>query len=564
MRQPHVLLIYANPAVTATPVTPYGMERIAQVMGLAGCEVQMLAPFIEAAPLAALRDAISAFEPDLPDLIGFSVRNIDDALVVRGESPTPGAGDIDTTFYLDAVRPLVDAAIAAVGPERVVLGGAALGAGGAAVLRFLGASLGLSGPSEDLAFGMARQLATGQAIALPDDPRVLRADTAADSPQPARWPTRWRAPPGLPTRMGPYLGLALARGGRVPVRVSAGCDRRCAFCVEARFLGHNVVPRPVDAIVAEIDALTALGIRRFWLAASELNAPDDRHAIALLKRLAGRGLDLRGFMQVAPVSDALLDAMEAAGLDPEGLSFEFGHLDDAVLRAGGGPANRRQIDALVETWLRRGYRQLGGSVLFGAHPAETEATLERALDDARTLDDALPDGLGLAYACGARVYANTPLADWIRANPAAAAPHLYTRGDAVDPAFVRPVVYCQPGAPRALLTRVNAALQGTKGPMGPMNVEASGAPADALVNRGIWRLQEERIEAAAACFREAIALSPDHAEALSQLARVAANHLGDADEARRALRRLLALLPAEDARREELRRALSTLEERTS
>ena len=423
--------------------------------------------------------------------------------------------------------------------------------------RYLGeGALAISGPAEDLAFGIARQLAAGQEPAPPPDARVLGA-----AAQPARWSPRWRAPPGPAARMGPYLGLALARGGRVPVRVSAGCDRRCSFCVEARFLGRAVVARPVEQIVAEIEALTRLGIRRFWLAASELNVPDERHAIELLRALSGRGLDLRGFVQVAPLSDALLDAMEDAGMDPEGLSFELGHLDDAVLRAGGGPANRAQIDQLVETWLRRGYRQLGGSVLLGAHPAETEETLGRAVEAALSIDRALPGGLGLAYACGARVYGRAPLADWVRDHWEEAAPHLYARaGDRLDPELVRPVVFCRPGPPRALLRWLEGALAGARGPMGPMNAEAAGdARVEALVNRGIWRLQEDRWEEAAGCFREALGAAPAHLEALSQLARVAANHLGDPGEARGALRRLLAALPAGDPRREEVLRALNTL-----
>ncbi len=114
--RPRVLLVYANPAATATPVVPYGMERIAQVMGLAGCEVELLAPWIEADPLGHFQSALDAGW----DLVGFSVRNIDDALVVRS---TEGEADIDTRFYLDAVRPLVRSALSAMPPGRVLLGG---------------------------------------------------------------------------------------------------------------------------------------------------------------------------------------------------------------------------------------------------------------------------------------------------------------------------------------------------------------------------------------------------------------------------------------------------------
>jgi len=506
--------------------------------------------------------------------VGFSVRNLDDALVVRTATPPRDGRPIDTTGYVDAVRPLVQAAVAAVGAGRVCLGGAAVSAGPEVVIHALGAAWGIAGPADDLAWRLGRCLAQGQPLHLDPDPRVVqlgdvgplaappaRTGPAHDPvPRPRRFAAEWRPVPGPTPRLGPYLALARARQGRVPVLLSAGCDRRCHFCVEARFTGQLVRPRPVDEIVAEIDSLVAVGVRRFWLATSELNVPDDRHAIAVLRALAGRDLDLQAFVQVAPVSDALLDAMEDAGMDPSALSFELGHLDDRILRAGGGPANRRSIDRLVETFLRRGYPTLGGSVLLGAHPLETEETLESALSTALELDAALPAGLGLAYATGARVYPRTALADWISAHRDEAAPDLY---GADDPRFVQPVVYCRPMAPRALLAHVGARLAGARGNMGPMNSEAPASAdalaAEAAVNRGLWRLAEDRPAAARAAFERALVHQPRHLEALAQLAMLLANQLGEPAAARVVLERLHAALPDDDPRRAEVATALATL-----
>jgi len=568
LQPPSVLLVYANPAITATPVAPYGMERVAHALRLAGCRVELLAPFMDADPVASLAQALATAPWAL---VGFSVRNIDDALVVRGPEGDPRG--IDTTFYLDEVRPLVALALAALGPDRVVLGGPAVSSAPELVTRYLGASWAIAGPADDLVWRLGRGLATGQGVALDPDPRLVQLgahgplDSGPEAVGPAHDPrprarafaAAWRPAPGPTPRMGPYLGLALARGGRVPVQISAGCDRRCSFCVEARFTGHIVRPRPVAEIVAEIDSLVAVGVRRIWLACSELNVPDERHAIAVLTALAGRGLDLQSFVQVAPVSDALLDAMEAAGLDPTALSFELGHLDDTLLRAGAGPANRAAIDRLLETWLGRGYRTLGGSILLGAHPLETDATLDRALSTALEFDAALPDGLGLAYACGGRVYPRTALADWVGAHPQLAAPSLY---GARDPTFLRPVVFCRPTAPRALMARVGQALAGARGRMGPMNADAPTGDrlaVEALVSRAIWRLQEDRLDAAQSCLLDALRLDRDHLEALAQLAQLQANQLAQPQQAVITLRRLLSVLSSTDPRRAEVLRALERL-----
>ncbi|MCK6516311.1 radical SAM protein [Myxococcota bacterium] len=562
--KPRALLVYANPAITASPVPPYGMERVAQVMRLGGCEVVLLAPFIEEDPLAVLDEALAQGA----DVVGFSVRNIDDALVVRGEV---GEGDIDTNDYLPAVRPLVARAVAVVGAARVILGGAGLSAGAAPILRDLGATRGVRGPAEDLMYGLARGLALGMGPVLPtDDPRVVELDRAPEAghqspPMPrgagAKMPGAWPTPT---PRMAEYLRLTLARGGRVPVSISTGCDRRCAFCVEARFAAFTVKPRPVEHIVAEVTALERAGVKRLWLGCSELNAPDARHAKAVLRALAGRGLDLAVFLQPAPMDDELLDLIEGAGLDPTALSYELGHLDDGLLRAGAGPATRRSIERLAELYLKRGYRTLGGSVLLGAHPQEDEGSLGRALDFARQLDAAFPDGLGLSYACGGRVYPETRLADWIAEDWDAARPHLYTLpGQPLDETFVRPVVYSRPAAPRVLLAQVRAALADCRGHIGPMNAEAPAQDAqlhaERLVNRGIWRHAQGQPKEAEALFVDAESRWPGHLEALAQLGLLRANTLFDFPGARSAFQKLLAALPDPDPRRGEIQAALTAL-----
>lgn len=555
---PRVLLVYANPAVTATPVPPYGMERVSQAFRLAGCETRMEAPFIEEDPLAALREALAWG----PDLVGFSVRNVDDALVVRSEL---GPGDIDTTFYLDEVRPLIALARDRLGPERVCVGGAALSSGPLPILRYLGADWGISGPAEDLCYWIGRALAKGEGLVLPGDPRVIRHQPPLDSPhasppRPRGFAKPWRAPPGPTPRMGGYLRLTNTRGGRIPVQIAAGCDRRCSFCVEARFTGYAVTSRSAEDVLAEVRALQRVGVKRFWLATSEINVPTARHGVEVLRRLAGLDIELQLFLQVAPVDGELLDALEGAGVDPSALSYEFGHFDDAVLRAGGGPANRAAIDRLVDLYVKRGYPVLGGSVLLGAHWLETEGTLQNALDYALQVDRALPRGLGLSYATGGRVYPETALADWIAAHRDQARPHLY---GADDPSFVRPVIFSRPFAPRRLMAWVKARLDGARGHMGPMNAEAPATferlQAEKLVNRGIWRAAEGRAAEARHDLQAALALAPDHLEALAQLALVLANQLDDKDGAGAALARLLIALGEDDARRPEVERALRQL-----
>ena len=562
MKQPKILLVYANPMISAIPVAPYGMERIAQSFQLAGCHVTMIAPFIEEAPLVYLEDYLS----EDWSLIGLSVRNIDDALVVRHEE---GDTPFDLQFFLDDVRPLVVRCIESVGSDKVVVGGTALSSGPLPVLRYLGASIALSGSVDDLCWRIGRGLVQENKLIWPDDPRVVFSNQSSVHPHRTAHQYRGfakeaRLLPAPAARMGEYLGLTMARGGRVAVAVDAGCDRRCSFCVEAHFMGFDVIERPVEVVVREIEQLMSIGVQKFWLATSEINVPNDRYAISLFQALSKLKIDVMTFIQVAPVSEDLLNSMEDCGLDPTTLSFEFGHLDADLLRKGAGPANRKQIDALVDLWIKRGYDTLGGSVLLGAHPEENWKSIDSALDAALEIDKALPNGLGLAYATGARVYPQTTLANWIAEHPEEAKPYMY---GVDDPSFVRPVVFSKPTPPRKLLRYVNRYLSGAKGQMGPMNAEAAYDPiqiqAEALVNRGIWRLQEGSFSQAEKCFRSSLQLVPQHLEGLAQLAMLLGRNQQRGEEAIHILNRLSLALPFQDARQSEIKDMIARIIKRS-
>ncbi len=529
---PKILLVYANPAITVTPVPPYGAERVAQCFRLSGCDVRLVAPWLEPQPLAAFKKAL-AWEPDL---VGFSIRNVDDALIVR---TAEGKGPIDTTFYLPQIRPLVQAAQAKQIP--ILAGGAALSSMPEGLLDYLGIRFGILGAAEDLIWRLGRAMVQGQPFpaALPEDPRILDRQRPFAGRQHGD-AAAWRPPPGPTPRMSEYLKLCRSRDARVPVQLAAGCDRRCNFCVEASFHGGQVRPRPVEEILAELQALRKAGIRRFWLTASELNVPDARHAIAVLRAIVAAGLrvDLAGFVQPAPVNDDFLDALEQAGVDPSGLSWELGHLDDRLLRKGAGPANLSQIRRLIELFCKRGYKTLGGSLLLGAHPEESWESIHRAVETAKELDRALPEGLGLAWAAGGRVYATAPLGRWVAANFDAARPFLYGK---LSPGFIKPLVFCRPVAPRALLSHLQTAFSGMRGHVQLLNAEAPVAPAllraERLLDRAILRRETEP-RAALRLLTQVLQQAPEHPEALKQAGLLCANVIGDLPAAKGYFERL--------------------------
>ena len=507
MAAPRVLVVYANPA-TFPPVPPYGAERVAQAFAAAGCDVDLVTPFLGLHPLRELADALEA----RPDLVALSIRQIDDGLVVRART---GDRAIDTRSYLPAIARLVRVVRAAGAP--ILAGGSGLSAAPEGVLGALGLRHGVIGPADDLVERLGRALVAGRRFpeALPDDPRVVDLEAGLGTDRRAV-AVAWQAASGPTPRAADYLAIARVRGFAVPVQLSAGCNRRCSYCVEASFLAGAIVTRPVTDVVDEIRLLAADGVRRVHLVASELNVPDARHTIAVLRAIVAEKLevDLEGFVNPAPVPDELLDALAEAGVAPGQMVWELGHLDPELLRRGAGPANRSQIDRLVECYVRRGYPSLAGSILLGAHPDETWDSVDRALAAARAIDAALAGGLALTFATGGRVYASAPLGRWVRENFERARPDLY---GAVAPDLAAPVVFCRPTSPRRLFAHVSDALAGLRGRAAPLNAEAdlpfAILQAEKLVNLAITQAERGADRAAIAALEGALRLVPGHGHA---------------------------------------------------
>ncbi|HNU83578.1 MAG TPA: cobalamin-dependent protein, partial [Thermoanaerobaculia bacterium] len=105
-----LLLAYHNPSREMTPAPPVGMACIATAAAAAGHEVAFCDLTLTSRPLRALARALARHRPEV---VGFSVRNIDN--VVRQRAARE----------LDAQRELL-AAVRAWGAARIVVGGPAV------------------------------------------------------------------------------------------------------------------------------------------------------------------------------------------------------------------------------------------------------------------------------------------------------------------------------------------------------------------------------------------------------------------------------------------------------
>jgi hypothetical protein len=278
-----------------------------------------------------------------------------------------------------------------------------------------------------------------------------------------------------------------------PVRLRTGCAMQCSYCTAAnmgRVHGDGDVAEVVDEIAALVAASRAKGlpIVPLFLAADEVNLPDERLLVRLLRALLDRdlakALSWRGYFNPTPIGDELCRLISATNGT---VSMTVDSASDAVLARNGKPFRRRHLDASVERVVGHGIRlELG--LIFGL-PGETEATLAETV----AWVHALPAAVEVVYAAGARVYPGTPLA-----GAAAADPERVVRTGAGP---LDPVAYCALGAPRALARRLHELLgrRPLTDLLGVGYRSASRAPSEAYrlvrtrADRQAWQAMLERV-----------------------------------------------------------------------
>jgi ribosomal protein S12 methylthiotransferase len=174
------------------------------------------------------------------------------------------------------------------------------------------------------------------------------------------------------------------------VKVSEGCDHRCAFCIIPKIRGRHQ-SRPLDDIVAEVRTLAHGGVREINLVAQDLTAYGrdlrPRTSLAALLRALATIQDLRWirllYCYPNSVSDELLHTIAELPQVVKYMDMPLQHADDGILRA---MRRERSVSALGSL-LDRIRRQLPGLTLrtsfIVGFPGEDDRAFSRLLDFVR-------------------------------------------------------------------------------------------------------------------------------------------------------------------------------------
>ncbi len=292
-----VLLVYFNRSRELVPAPPIGLSYVASAARRAGHAVRLLDLFDCAEPLGTVRAMVRAFAPDV---VGVSLRNIDNVVLQRPEWQLDKLGRLLAAVRQETRAPLV-------------LGGPAISILGARALARLDADFAVVGEGEEtfprllLAIETTRRF-DGIAGLCYRDGDALRC-----------------TPPARLARFG-ASGMAdwidwstyESKGGTWAIQTKRGCSLTCSYCAYPAIEGRTWRTRSAAEVVDEIEQVVARARpRTIEFVDSTFNLPEE-HARRICREIIRRGLKVNlTAMGVNPlgVSSTLLALMRQAGFN---------------------------------------------------------------------------------------------------------------------------------------------------------------------------------------------------------------------------------------------------------
>ena len=212
-------------------------------------------------------------------------------------------------------------------------------------------------------------------------------------------------PPSAYLNLVPEAGLKLTPRHYSYLKISEGCNHRCAFCIIPSLRGDLVSRRP-DAILREAEKLVAAGTRELLVISQDTSAygVDLRHAAwpwkgsevrahmtDLARELGKLGAWVRlHYVYPYPHVDKVIPLM-ADGLVLPYLDIPFQHASPRVLKAMKRPANEAKVLERIRAWRATCPDIAIRSTFIVGFPGETDDDFDYLLD---WLDEAQLDRVG--------------------------------------------------------------------------------------------------------------------------------------------------------------------------
>ena len=385
-----VVLVNSNRLRPGCP--PVALDYLAAACDQKGIKVEIL----DLCYSEDVKGDIRAFFKDRkPDLVGVTIRNLDDVF--------------HSIFFLPGVKTIIDE-LKECAEAPIVLGGSGFSIAPEQVLDYFGVDLGVAGEGEEALPMLVNSVGnTSEYGAIPG--LVYRVDGEIK-----------RNPLGMMdlseinvSKRGyvdhaPYVNDPKAKTKTGGVQTKRGCPSSCIYCVVPAIEGNCMRPRPVEHIVDEIEVLLSQGVNAFWFADSEFNYPED-HAKYICREILRRGLQDKiawnAYIAPKPFSRELAELMRDAGCKLAVNCID--HSCDTMLEKLGRDFRMEDIGEAVVAARDAGL-PVAYCLMFGG-PGDSLDTALKTLESMLALK---PIKVTLGDPPGIRVYPNSPLAEMVR------------------------------------------------------------------------------------------------------------------------------------------------------
>jgi radical SAM superfamily enzyme YgiQ (UPF0313 family) len=369
-----VLLISSNTCDVPYAVYPIGMATVAGALIKAGHSVRQFDWLAANRDAAVLKAAVTAFAPDV---VAVSIRNIDriDSLAA--------IADVWELKEAKEVVSLVRSSTKA----PIIVGGSAVSTMPQEVRRYVGADAAIAGEGER---------------------SIVTAVTAIEQGQPvaALWPVPRDRLCG-DKQHSPCFDSAMVsfywdRSGIIGIQSKRGCPHHCCYCTYPTLEGAAFRPRPVEAVVTDIERLKRdCHVDTIFFVDSVFNDPQD-HYLQLAEAMIARNLGVRWASYMSPkgLTREAVAVCKRAGLYAVELGTDA--TTDTTLEAMGKPFRWADVER-TNQMLALAEIACAHFVIFGG-PQETAATVREGLDHIAALDRCVV----FAFS-GIRIYPGTPL-----------------------------------------------------------------------------------------------------------------------------------------------------------
>ncbi len=379
-----VLLISANTEKINILPLPLGLVCVAAAARNAGHDVKLIDLMAEPDNESAFERVRVSLRSFGPEVIGVSVRNIDNQDM---------AGPV---FFLDPVKDIIKECRARSGAP-VVLGGAGFSIFPQSSLNYLGADMGIRGEGEKAFVSLLDRLHRGlDSSGIPglytkDSRPAVQVRYAEDLDE-------------FPLSDPEIASQCAANKDEVwmPFQTRRGCPMRCSYCSTPNIEGCTVRMRSPETVVRSLAAHIEAGFKKFYFVDNTFNLPPG-YAKEICRAVISSGLRMewRCILYPSGMDGELASLLAGAGCVEAGIGFESGS-KDILLRM---EKKFRPQDVVKTSDLLKaeGVRRMGFLLLGG--PGETRDTVEESLAFA----DRLKMDAG-KVTIGIRIYPDTGLA----------------------------------------------------------------------------------------------------------------------------------------------------------